>query len=262
MLAYWHDLKMTDFAGLNPEKTVVVQPIAAVEQHGPHLPTGTDVMIGEGLMAATLKGWQAEGLNVLVLPSLPYGKSDEHMSFPGTITLTTGAYIRSLRNIGQSVADSGLQKLVFMSSHGGNSPAMQLAAQELRRDHGMFVVCANWMRLGFAKGLASDHELAHGIHGGLVETAIMLALRPELVDMDLADDFNSTSAELAARFKHLGGVGKLSFAWMTEDLSQAGTMGNAKAATLELGEALVASAATEMRTFLSEVAAFELSNLR
>ena len=260
MKAYWQDLKAADFTTLDPDKTVVVQPIAAIEQHGPHLPTGTDLIIGDGLMKATLEGWTPE-FNLLVLPSLPFGKSDEHMSYPGTITLTNTAYVRFLRNIGQSVADTGFQKLLIMSSPGGNSPAMAMAAQELRRDHGMFVVMANWMRLGFATGLVSDHEILHGVHGGLVETSLMLHLAPHLVDMDKAEDFPSAGEEMANRFAHLRATGKLSFAWMTEDLNEHGVLGNAAAATPALGAALTAAAAHEMRRLLDDMAAFELSSL-
>lgn len=261
MLRYWHEMTAGEFAELDPERTVVVQPIAAVEQHGPHLPTGTDLMISEGLMAATLADdWQPD-FSVIALPSLPYGKSDEHMSFPGTLTLTTAAYVRTLRNIGQSVADTGLQKFLLMSSHGGNSAAMQMAAQELRRDHGLFVVAANWMRLGFAKGLVSDHEIAYGIHGGQIETALMLHLRPELVEMQAARHFPNAAEEMVDRFHHLRGMGRVSFAWMSEDLNEAGVMGDAASATRELGAALTAAAAEEMRRLLADMAAFELNRL-
>lgn len=260
MLRNWADMKLADFANLDPESTVIVQPIAAIEQHGPHLPTGTDLMIGDGLMRATSQGWQPD-FDVIVLPSLPYGKSDEHMSFPGTITLTTAAYIKILRNIGQSVVDTGLPKLLIMSSHGGNSAAMEMAAQELRRDHGMFVVAANWMRLNFAKGHVSDHEIAYGIHGGLIETALMLHLNPELVDMDKAQDFKGKAEDMADEFSHLRGHGKLSFSWMTEDLSEDGVIGDAASATAELGAALAASAVDEMRKLLSDMAKFELRRL-
>ncbi len=153
-------------------------PLAATEQHGPHLPLGTDVMIARGLSGAGART-VCRHIPVTFLPLQPVGISTEHIDYPGTLTLPTEMALKSWMALGESVARAGIRKLVMVTSHGGNSAAMTLVAQDLRAQHGLLVVTTSWSRFGAPEGLFSAEELRHGIHGGAVETSIMLARYPE-----------------------------------------------------------------------------------
>ncbi len=153
-------------------------PLAATEQHGPHLPLETDVMIGEAYLARVRELLPA-ALPVTFLPLQPVGISTEHIDYPGTLTLPTEVALKEWMALGESVARAGISKLVMVTSHGGNSAAMSLVAQDLRAQHRMLVVTTSWFRFGVPDGLFSEEELRHGIHGGAVETSIMLARYPQ-----------------------------------------------------------------------------------
>jgi creatinine amidohydrolase len=191
----------------------------------------------------------------------PVGKSDEHVDFPGTLTLSGETLIRAWTEIGASVARAGLRKLVFLNSHGGQIAAMQIVARELRQHHALFAVAASWFAFGTPDALVDADELRHGIHGGLVETAMMLALRPDLVDMAQARDFRPWTLELAERAPRLAALGSAGFGWQAQDLNPAGACGNAGLATAELGEACLDHAARGLAELLSEVSELPLSRL-
>src|SRR5262249_32629527 len=149
--------------------------LAATEQHGPHLPLSTDTMIAEAYLARVRELLLPASLKVLILPVQPIGISTEHIAFPGTLTLPPDLAIKSWTAIGESVARAGIRKLVTVTSHGGNSAAMTITAQELRASHEMFVVTTAWSRFGMPDGMFSAQEMRHGIHAGAIETSIMLA---------------------------------------------------------------------------------------
>src|SRR5437763_14098145 len=102
--------------------------------------------------------------------------------------------------LGESVAQRGVKKLVMVTSHGGNSAAMMLVAQDLRSQHGLLAVTTSWSRFGAPEGLFSASELRHGIHGGAVETSIMLARYPQHVRKDAIADFPSAGAAMEKEF--------------------------------------------------------------
>src|SRR5260221_474823 len=162
----------------DPPRWIAVLPLAATEQHGPHLPVGTDVMIAEAYLARGRERL-ASPIPATFLPLQPVGISTEHIHYPGTLTLPTDVALKSWMALGESVARAGIRKLVMVTSHGGNSAAMTLVAQDLRAQYGLLVVTTSWSRFGTPEGLFSAEELRHGVHGGAVETSIMLARYPE-----------------------------------------------------------------------------------
>ena len=261
MARFWQDLTSDDFRSLDPERTVAVLPVAAIEQHGPHLPVGVDALLGQGVLqrALTLLDPAAP---VLVLPAMPVGKSNEHAAFPGTLTLSAATLTALWTEIGESVHRAGLRRLLIFNAHGGQPQIMDIVARDLRVRLGMFVVCASWFSFGLPDGLFTDAERRHGIHGGAVETAMMLHLHADLVRWQRADDFTPATAAWEAEFRWLQAEGAISFGWQTQDLHPSGACGNALAARAEDGAACVERAARGLVELLGEVSAFPLNRLR
>ncbi len=246
---FWADYTARDFAALDPSQLIVVLPVGAVEQHGPHLPLSVDRDILDGIIAASLP-LIPDDCPALFLPTCPIGKSNEHSAWSGTLTLSAATLMAMWSDIGGSVAAAGVGKLILLNSHGGQIAPMDIVARDLRIRHGMLTVAANWFGMGLPEGLISPSEDRFGIHAGEVETSIMLALHPGLVDMEQARDFPARQAELTG---HLGlsPAGKLG--WQMQDLNAAGACGNAVAATAEKGTALIDHAARQLVALLGEV---------
>jgi creatinine amidohydrolase len=258
---FWAEMTWRDFAAADMTNMVAVLPIAAIEQHGPHLPVGVDTFIMEGYLNATVERLPAD-INVLFLPVQAIGKSNEHIAYPGTLTLSAETVIRAWTEIGESVARTGCRKLVIVNSHGGNVSAMDIVARELRVRCNMLAVTCSWHRFGYPEGMLSAHEAMHGIHAGDAETSLMLAFRPDTVKMAEARNFEPASAEIARQNTYLRATQPIGFGWMSQDLSAAGAMGDASAATLTKGEAAAAHGAAAFVTLLREVAAFDITRLR
>jgi creatinine amidohydrolase len=257
---HWHELSTVDFKDRITARTVAVLPVAAIEQHGPHLPVGVDFIIGQG-HADDVARHLPEDVDALFLPVQPVGKSNEHLFFPGTLTLTWQNAINAWLDIGESVARAGCRRLVIVTSHGGNVAMIDIIARELRVRHRMLAVHTAWSRLGKPPGLFSDREGAFGIHGGDYETSLMLAFRPDLVRMDRARDFASRGEGYAGAFKHLRVTQPAGFGWMSQDLNPAGVVGEAHLATPEKGLATIAHVRREFTALLRDVMAFDLANL-
>jgi creatinine amidohydrolase len=258
---FWAEMGWRDFAAADMSAVVAVLPVAAIEQHGPHLPVGVDMFLNQGYLERAVKRVPAD-MPVLFLPIQAIGKSNEHIAFPGTLTFSHETVIRAWTEIGQSVARAGCRKLVFMNSHGGNVPVIDIVARELRVREGMLAVNAAWHRLGLPEGMFSAKERAHGIHGGEVETSLMLAFKPDLVRMAEAGDFESASVAIEAEFKHLRVTQPISMGWMSSDLHPLGAVGDASAATREKGEACAENGAEAFIELLRDVVAFDLKRLR
>ena len=203
----WTDIHWPDTEMAGRARWIAVLPLAATEQHGPHLPLGTDVMIGEAYLARVRELLPAT-LPVTFLPLQPVGISTEHIDYPGTLTLPTDVALKSWMALGESVARAGVKKLVIVTSHGGNSAAMTLVAQDLRAQHGLLVVTTSWSRFGVPDGLFSAEELRHGIHGGAVETSIMLARYPQTVRKDAIADFRPNSIAMENDHRWLSRSGR------------------------------------------------------
>jgi creatinine amidohydrolase len=255
---FWSDIPWPDFADGRAAQWIAVLPLAATEQHGPHLPLATDVVIAQAYLAAVHASLPAS-VPAVFLPIEEIGISTEHTNFPGTLSLTPEAALAQWRAIGESVARTGIRKLVMVTSHGGNSAAMDLVALDLRARLGMLVVTTGWHRFGYPANLFDRDEMRHGIHGGAIETAIMLAAAPDQVDMGKAADFVPASRAMADEFRWLNTLRPAPFAWMMEDLHPSGAAGNATRATADKGRALIAHGARGFCELLGEMQAFDLA---
>src|SRR5436190_18934084 len=230
----WTEIHWPDIPAASPARWIAVLPLAATEQHGPHLPLGTDVMIGEAYLARVRESLPQPS-PVRFLPMQPVGISTEHIDFPGTLTLPTETALQSWLAIGDSVARAGVRKLVMVTSHGGNSAAMSLVAQDLRARHHMLAVTTSWSRFGVPDGLFTAEEIRHGVHGGAVETSIMLAARPDQVRTDRIANFTPSSVAMDRDFKWLNAHRPAPYAWAAQDLHPSGAAGDATQATAEKG---------------------------
>jgi creatinine amidohydrolase len=239
---------------------IAVLPLAATEQHGPHLPLGTDILIAEAYLAR-VRALLPDDLRATFLPLQPVGISTEHLAFPGTLTLPAETALQGWMAIGESLARAGIRKLVMVTSHGGNSAAMTLVAQDLRARHGMLAVTTGWNRFGTPDGLFTADELRHGIHGGAVETSIMLAAYPQHVRHDKIADFQATTASMDKDYRWLSAHRPAPFAWQTEDLHASGAVGDATQATANKGEALLDHGARAFCELLADVDRFDLAAL-
>lgn len=268
---YWADLSTRDFAQLitkgQAEKTIAVLPVAATEQHGPHLSVSVDTVLVDGIVAAALPHLAAD-LKVLFLPTQAVGLSPEHARFPGTLTLKNETILRLWTDIGESVAAAGIRKLLLFNSHGGNVSVMDLVARDLRARFDMLVYSASWFNLPLTDAQGQDvnalfnaDEHRFGIHAGDMETSMMLALDPVRVDMAQAQDFHSTSQDRAQQFAILGNGKSAKLGWQMQDYNRNGAVGNAAAATAEKGGALVDAAGRSLARLLAEMDQLPLSTL-
>lgn len=257
---YWQDMTTVDFQSLDVDRTIAVLPIAAIEQHGPHLPVATDHAIAEACINRVVE-LLPEDLGVTFLPIQSVGKSNEHISSPGTLTLSWDTVTQAWIELGDSVHRAGVKKLLIITSHGGNVPIMDIVARELRVRHDMLAVSTAWARFGQPENLFPAHESAYGIHGGDVETSIMLAARPDLVKMDLAEDFKSTQLNFLQEFKHLRAHGPSQFGWKAQDLNVAGTVGDASNADAEKGRKSIDHSAHGFIDLCRDMDAFALDRL-
>jgi creatinine amidohydrolase len=256
----WTDIHWPDMAGPGPARWIAVLPLAATEQHGPHLPLGTDVMIAKAYLAR-VRELLAGTLPATFLPIQPVGISTEHIDYPGTLTLPTEIALQSWMALGLSVARAGIKKLVMVTSHGGNSAAMSLVAQDLRANCGLLVVSTGWARFGAPEGLFSAEELRHGIHGGAVETSIMLAQYPEQVRLEAIADFRPTSIAMEKDYRWLAAHRPAPFAWQAQDLHPSGAAGDATAASAEKGRRLLDHGARAFCELLADVDKFDPATL-
>ena len=227
----WALRRAPEFDTVDPETAIAILPTAAIEQHGPHLPVGTDTLIMEGMLA-TFREMCPDDLDPWILPIQAVGKSNEHLWAKGTATLTAATALAAWTEIGLSVARAGFKKIVIVNSHGGNLDLISILSRELRVEAGMLAVKCQWGSFGHPDGMYSDHERQFGIHGGDVETSLMLAFTPEAVDMSQAANFVS-SAEMDA----ISPIGSISRGWIASDLNPDGTVGDASKGTVEKGRA-------------------------
>jgi creatinine amidohydrolase len=239
---------------------IAVLPLAATEQHGPHLPLETDVLIAQAYLTR-VRELLPEKTPVSFLPLQRIGISSEHTDFPGTLTLSPETALKNWMALGESVAQAGLRKLVMVTSHGGNSAAMSLVAQELRARHRMLAVTTAWGRLSAAETLFSAQEVQHGIHGGAIETSIMLARYGAQVRREAIADFRPSTVAMAKDFRWLSTQRPAPFAWQAQDLHPSGAAGDATQASAEKGERLIDHGAKAFCELLAEVDRFDLQLL-
>ncbi|XUY29586.1 creatininase family protein [Agrobacterium sp. rho-8.1] len=257
---YWNELNTLDFAGLSVDRTIAVLPIASTEQHGPHLPVATDVAIANGMLEE-LKVQRPDDLDFLVLPTQEIGKANEHVYGPGTLSFGAEILIPAWTAIGAKVVEAGVRKMVIVNSHGGNVDIMSIVARELRVKHHMAVVSTQWGRFGNPEGLISEHEQKFGIHGGDVETSLMLHFRPDLVRMEHAQNFTSKAEWMKEQSRFLQPLPPHSLAWIAHDLNPHGVVGNAAAATATKGSAICRHQVAGFIDLLRDLSDYSLDNL-
>jgi creatinine amidohydrolase len=256
----WTEIQWSTMSSTDAARLIAVLPLAATEQHGPHLPVETDVMIGEAYLAR-VRELLSPSIPATFLPIQPVGISTEHIHYPGTQTLPTEVALRAWMELGESVARAGIRKLVMVTSHGGNSAAMSLVAQDLRAHHGLLAVTTSWSRFGTPEGLFSAEELRHGIHGGAVETSIMLARYPQHVRQDAIADFRPRSIAMEKQYRWLSAHRPVPFAWQAQDLHPSGAAGDATLASAKKGERLLDHGARAFCELLADVDAFDPATL-
>ena len=256
---FWADWTTLDFQALAHARTMAVLPVAATEQHGPHLPLSVDTDLVNGVVSACLPHLPAE-LPVLFLPTQTVGLSPEHACFAGTLTLKAENVIRLWTDIGESVAASGVRKLVLLNAHGGQVSVMDIVARDLRARLGMLVYSVSWFNLplrdaqgGDVNTLFPPEEHRYGVHAGDIETSMMLALRPGTVRMEKAQNFRSTSQDRAGRFEILGNGKSAKLGWQMQDYNRHGAAGNAAAATPAKGQALLDASGRALAQLLCEI---------
>jgi len=252
---FWAQLTTTDFALLNATRAVAVLPLGATEQHGPHLPLSVDTTLVDGVVAACLPHLTNDD-PVLFLPTQNLGLSTEHTAFAGTLSVAPATLIEVWCDIGAGVARAGLKKMVLFNAHGGNGGLMDVVARELRARHGLLVFGTSWYQLPLGeavKGLFSAEEHRFGAHAGAIETAMMLALAPQSVRMDQAQNFSSAAQHKAAHYPILGDGRSAKQGWHMQDYNPCGAVGNATSAKAEDGQALVQAAGLQLARLLREV---------
>ena len=264
---FWADLTTRDFAQLDMARTIAVLPVAATEQHGPHLPVSVDTVLVDGVVAACVPLLPADA-TVLFLPTQAVGFSPEHDRFPGTLTLKSETVIRLWTDIGESVAAAGIKKLVLFNSHGGQVSVMDIVARDLRARLNLLVYSVSWFNLPLLDAQGNDlnaqftvEEHRFGIHAGEVETSMMLALAPAHVNMAQARHFASTSQQRAETYPILGNGKSAKLGWQIQDYNPAGAVGNAAAATAQKGRNLVDAAGRSLARLLVELDQLPLSTL-
>lgn len=255
----WADVSARDFAlaqrsGLAAQ-TVAILPVGAVEQHGPHLPLKVDTALVEGVVDAALPLMAAD-VPVLVLPTQAIGLSLEHQDYAGTLSLSPATLLAVWTELGVCVARAGVKKLLIFNAHGGNVSSMDIVARQLRMQCGLLVYHSSWFNLPQPAGVNeafSAHEHRFGVHGGETETSMMLHLAPELVRMEHARNFASSSEVRARQFPILGNGKSAKLGWAMQDYNPQGVAGNAAAADAQRGQALVQGAAASLAQLCTEI---------
>jgi creatinine amidohydrolase len=258
---FWQDMTTADFVGLDPNTTIALLPLGAMEQHGPHLPISTDATIAESLCIRAAAN-VSDDITVLVLPTQDIGKSTEHIQFEGTLTHSAKTLLDIWMEVGESVARAGIRKLVFVNGHGGQPQVMEIICRELRSKLDMLTVgCSGWS-FGSPEADVPHDERCNGIHAGQVETSIMLHLRPDLVRMEHAKNYQGLLSEVAEKYDRLRILGSTYVGWLSNDLHPEGCSGDATKATAELGKLYVDHYSQALSELLNDVADYPLEWIR
>ena len=261
-IPHWHDLTNAEAKDVVAQDPVLILPLAATEQHGPHLPPSTDVDIGLGLLSSAFRQLP-DNFPAWVLPMQAVGASREHARFPETVSVTHEQLSQRIYETGSTVAACGVKRLLLANSHGGNPPAMAAAGLRLREEHNLLVVHANYFRFPRPVDVKLPAtEWRHGFHGGAVETAMMLHLHPERVRLDTLPHNRSLGQDLAATLQFLSPEGSTaSFSWLAGDLHPSGVTGDTRLADANMGQHLVTSYGTVLARIIEDAKAFPVERL-
>mgnify|MGYP001481527539 CR=1 FL=1 len=260
-IRWWQTMTTVDAGAIEASDPVVILPVAAIEQHGPHLPLSTDLEIGLGLLSEAFRRLPTD-FAVWALPPQAIGCSREHARFPGTLSLEPEQLSDLIEGTGEALAQVGVRRLVLSNSHGGNRHALETAGLRLRDELGMLVVHASWFR--FPRPQEADlpeAEWRHGLHGGAVETAMMMHLRPDLVRTSEAARARSFGEELEETLRRVAPEGSASFSWLVGDLNPGGAVGDATLADADLGARLVSHYGAVLAEVIEDARAFPVDRL-
>lgn len=254
---YFADLRAPQVGELCRPNSVLVQPLGAVEQHGPHLPLATDLIVAEEACRAVVEQ-RGDDLDLWILPALAYTRSVEHVWRAGTIALSTETMLAVLDDLGEAVAATGVRRLALINAHGGNTALLGAVCRDIRLRHGLMTFLLHPVMPPASGGQSSaEGELGMGIHGGHAETSLLLHLRPDLVDMSAAE--RHVPANLAEN-KHVRFGGGVSFGWLSNDFGAHGIIGDPTTASAEEGKRLFGGVVRVLGEQLAEVAGFDFAN--
>lgn len=258
---YWHQLTTKEFSRLDAENCVAILPVGAIEQHGPHLPVWSDTRIGQGIIDAMV-GQAPDSLPFLILPTIAVGRSEEHNTFPGTLSLRADTLRAVCVDLLESVRRAGIRKVVIFNSHGGNPSIIDVAGLEMRRKHQMLIASTIWYQFGLpSEGLFSDYETSYGTHAGEIETSMMLHLAPELVDDAERAVFSNRASAMSKDYEVLDPQGAAPFSWIAADLTDSGAWGDALAADPERGKILIDFYGSKLLALVRDMHRFPLDAL-
>ena len=247
------DLRAPELSSALDRDSIIVLPLGAIEQHGPHLPLSTDFVVADEVSRAAVAAVGAE-TNAWLLPTLPFTKSNEHAWSSGTMWLSATTLMSVLDDIARSVASTPARKLLFVNGHGGNSALTAMMNREIRLKWGLQTFLAHPHMPADQGGASAASELGMGVHGGMDETSVMLHLRPDLVDMSLA--VRRVPEKLAENDAVRFG-GRVAFGWLSNDFFPDGHIGDPTGATAEVGRAMFDSAVSSLGAALREISVFD-----
>ncbi len=247
------DLSALQLSAELSKDSIVVLPLGAIEQHGPHLPLNTDFVVADAVSRAAVEKFGAE-TNAWLLPTLPFTKSNEHAWAAGTMWLSATTMMAVIDDIGRCVASTPAKKIMFINGHGGNSALMAMMNRELRLKYGLQTFLAHPHMPADQGGSSAESELGMGVHGGVDETSVMLHLRPDLVDMSLAV---RRVPEGLAKNEQVKFGGRVAFGWLSNDFFPEGHIGDPTGASVELGARMFSGAVDSLGVAMQEISRFD-----
>ena len=253
--------KIADLTGLGitetiTEESIILLPVGAIEQHGPHLPLSVDAVIAEETALAVLESVGQE-VDLWLLPTLTVSKSNEHIWSSGTLSFSAETMLRVLNDIASCVATTAARKLVFLNGHGGNTSLLGVACRDIRVEHGLLTFVTHPSIPPAAGGESTEEELGMGIHGGLKETSVFFYLRPDQVDMSKAVR-NVPEWLVENNWVRFGGA--VQFGWTSRDFGPGGHIGDPTKANPVLGKELFQDSVRALVDQLREIANFDFPN--
>lgn len=238
------------------DNAIAIQPIGSVEQHGEHLPVGTDCFIPLAILQSLEPLLIEKKVPAVILPIIPYGKSNEHHSYKGTISLTAKTLIDVLTDVGDSCARAGFKKLVFLNGHGGNHEILDFMTREIRIKTGMDTfVLHPFLKIAPKSLKLNEKESKFGIHAGQLETSLILSIDSSLVRKD---KLKASYPDVLMDKKYIDFSERVPFGWVTEDVSTLGVIGDPTASTKEEGEILLRDITDELLEILQEISQFPI----
>ncbi len=259
MVTFWKNMISSQIGKLDKEKSMVLLPIAAIEQHGGHLPVGTDSLILEALLERFANTKEFKGYHVIIAPQLWVGKSNEHLGFPGTISYTAITLYNMLKEMVDSMVKSGFKKVMLTNSHGGNTDLLNLISRDLRIEYGIDVYVFDWWFTPFWQELLATEKESpspYGVfHACELETSLMMAINPDLVDKNAITD--ETPDEKFQDMKYLSLFGPVNMGWKTRDVTKSGVIGSPSYATAEKGEKMLQYATDKLEAIVAELLGFQ-----